>query len=129
MPKKANNNKEENKKNLLKALEKTLGNISQACKMTGLSRMTYNNYKNEDEEFANAVKEINESAIDFVESKLFENIEMNRETSIIFFLKTRGKQRGYIETKETVIESKNIPIMQFDPLADIEEDETDESTD
>ena len=108
---------QKNKENLIKALKKSLGNISQACDMVGLSRMTYNNYKNNDSKFAEKVEEINERAIDFVESKLFKNIENQKETSIIFFLKTRAKHRGYVEKTETDITSNGerigIPISNW----------------
>ena len=31
---------------------------------------------------------------------LYKNIKDGRETSLIFYLKTKGKQRGYIEKQE-----------------------------
>ena len=106
-----------NKEKLLVALEKKLGNITAACKSVGLSRMTYNNYKNNDPEFAEAARQVSEVAIDFVESKLMENIQKNKETSIIFFLKTRAKHRGYVEKTETDITSNGerigIPISNW----------------
>ena len=42
--------------------------------------------------------------IDLAESKLMENIEDNDNTSIIFFLKTKGKKRGYIEKQEVEVQ-------------------------
>ena len=55
-----------------------------------------------------------ESLVDLVESKLIENIKENDNTSIIFFLKTKGKKRGYIEKQE---------IEHIRPISEIEFDE------
>ena len=56
-------------------------------------------------EFKVTVDDIVEGVIDHVESKLFENINKNDTTSIIFFLKTRGKKRGYVERQEIDFEN------------------------
>lgn len=92
-------NFDSNKKALLEALEKCYGNISQACLEAGVSRQTFYNYK-DDPEFAKAIEEVNESAIDHVEGKLFNRIDEKDTTAIIFFLKTRAKKRGYVERQE-----------------------------
>lgn len=48
-----------------------------------------------------------ESVIDLAESKLIENIEDNDNTAIIFFLKTKGRHRGYIERIENINKNYN----------------------
>jgi hypothetical protein len=96
-----------NKKRLLKALEKTLGNVSNACKIVDLDRTTFYRYYNEDEEFADEVDNLKDMALDYVESKLFENIKQKKETSIIFYLKTQGRKRGYNERLEIEAETKH----------------------
>ncbi len=47
-----------------------------------------------------AYKDEEEKTLDLAESKLLENIGNNDNTGIIFFLKTKGKKRGYIERQE-----------------------------
>lgn len=94
------NKVEQNKKLLLEALEKSLGVISTAVKKVGLSRSCFYKYIEQDEEFKKAVKEIEEASIDFVESALFKQIKEGNTTATIFFLKTRGKKRGYVERTE-----------------------------
>lgn len=41
-----------------------------------------------------------ESLLDLAESKLIQNIQDQDTTSIIFYLKTQGKKRGYVEKQE-----------------------------
>jgi hypothetical protein len=43
-----------------------------------------------------------ERFLDFLESKLVEQINGGNTTSIIFALKTKGKNRGYVERQEIV---------------------------
>ena len=85
------------KEQLLTALEKSLGIISTACDNVGISRTTYYKYYNEDEGFKTQVDDISEIALDCAESQLFELIKEKNVTAIIFYLKTKGKKRGYVE--------------------------------
>ncbi len=39
-------------------------------------------------------------ALDFMESRLLKAIDKGNVTAIIFYLKTKGKDRGYIEPQE-----------------------------
>tara|TARA_R100001244_G_scaffold82340_1_gene63962 strand:- start:212 stop:562 length:351 start_codon:yes stop_codon:yes gene_type:complete len=89
-----------NKKKVLEALEKTLGIVTTACKKVGVSRSQFYGWVREDAEFSKAVDSVEGMALDFAESKLMENIGSKKETSIIFYLKTKGKKRGYIERQE-----------------------------
>lgn len=89
------------------ALESTLGIVTQACRISGVSRSQHYLWENEDPEFKQAVKMVEEMAIDFAESKLHKNIEKGKETSIIFYLKTKAKKRGYVERTEVDQPSNN----------------------
>jgi hypothetical protein len=117
-----------NKLAIIEAMKKSLGNVSMACKTVGINRDTYYNYLKEDEEFKQAIEnEVFEFNKDFVESKLMEKIngkEYIEETkeydkngkiksvkqtkkivlpdtgAIQFFLKTKAKERGYVEKTE-----------------------------
>ena len=88
------------KESMLKALEKSLGIVTVACKNTDVPRSTYYKWLNEDEDFALAVKEIENIALDFAESQLHKQISDNSTPATIFYSKTKGKKRGYIERQE-----------------------------
>jgi hypothetical protein len=96
------------KEQLLKALEKSLGIVSTACESIGISRTTYYKYYNEDKDFKWSVDSIGDIALDCAESQLFELIKEKNITAIIFYLKTKGKKRGYIEKQEVNHNSNNI---------------------
>ncbi|MGM9746214.1 MAG: hypothetical protein ACI30H_04570 [Paludibacteraceae bacterium] len=99
------------KKNLfLSHYEKYLCNISRACAATSIDRKTFYNWIKGDDDFKNRVDELNEQTIDAVESALMQQIKDGNTTATIFFLKTKGKKRGYVE-KHDVEVSNNEPII------------------
>ena len=100
------------KQKLLNALEECHGVVTTACKKAGLSRAAYYKIWNADEKFRAQCEEIQESAIDFVESALFKQIKDGNITGQIFYLKTKGKNRGYIE--KTQIQQETTGSIQFD---------------
>lgn len=100
-------NTSDTKKRMIESLEKNLGIVSVASQNAGIHRSTHYAWYNEDEEYRKEVDSIHNVCLDFAESKLFENIKENRETSIIFYLKTRGKERGYVERQEVDMGTDN----------------------
>ena len=84
---------------VLQALEKTLGVVTSACKHAEVSRSQFYEWMKE-EEFRAKVEEIHEQTLDFVESRLHKLIQEGSVPSTIFYLKTRGRSRGYVESQE-----------------------------
>lgn len=90
------------KKAFLQALEKNLGIVTQTAKAVGIHRSTYYDWIQTDPEFRDAAEEIQEVALDFVEGKLLKRINDESDTAILFYLKTKGKHRGYVERTEVM---------------------------
>ena len=113
------------KRAFIEALRKSLGIVKAASDMTGVGRRTYYDWLRNDPEFNEDVNTIAEESLDFAETKLFELIQGVRVTAnvpdennegkttkkiyykkppdvaaVIFYLKTKGKHRGYIEKVE-----------------------------
>ena len=105
------------KESLLKALESSLGVVTVACKTADVPRSTYYKWLNEDKEFAKQVQDIENIALDFGESQLHKQIGDGSTSATIFFLKTKGKRRGYVEKSELDITSGdkviNMPVITF----------------
>ena len=106
-----------NKQRLLEALEASLGIVSTACNAMNISRQTHYNWMRDDELYREAVEELADVALDFAESQLMRKIrgvliqketdglpavfeKEPSDTAIIFYLKTKGKKRGYVERQE-----------------------------
>lgn len=83
------------KKEALEVLKKTFGNVSLTCEKLGISRFTFYKWRNEDAEFNEAVEDINERTLDFVESKMIQGIQEGNTKLIIFYLNSKGRRRGY----------------------------------
>ena len=82
-------------------MKECMGIVSSACKKAGIDRSTYYGWRKEDPEFANACDEAYDHAADFVESKLYQLINEGNPSAIIFYSKTKMKNRGYVERIET----------------------------
>jgi len=104
------------KADFIQSLQKSLGVITTACKNSGISRQSYYTWYNNDLEFQKEVNDIDNIALDFAESKLHSLIQDGNCSATIFYLKTKGKERGYIERVENVNSQK-------DPFADMSDDE------
>lgn len=86
-------------------------NVSATCIALGIDRATFYKWRKEDPKLDAMLNDESESIIDFTESKLIEKIGEGDLTAIIFMLKTRGKNRGYIERVEN-----NISVTPFEDL-------------
>jgi hypothetical protein len=98
---------EQHKKAMLDALEKSLGVVTTACKSVGIGRTTHYMWLDEDPEYRAAVESISDVAIDFAESNLHKQIKGGNSTATIFYLKTKGKNRGYVERQEFDVKGDN----------------------
>lgn len=107
------------KKQMLEALEASLGVVTTACNKLGLNRSTYYLWYNNDEDFRNSVHDIADVAIDFVESKLFQQINDGNTAASIFYLKTKAKKRGYTERSELELSGGTKPV---NIIVEIDED-------
>lgn len=88
------------KEAMLAALAKTLGIVKTACDLVGLDRHTHYKWMDKDAKYKAKVIAIDDIALDFAESKLHKSIEQGNIAGIIFYMKTKGKNRGYIERRE-----------------------------
>lgn len=95
------------KKVMLAALKESLGVISTAAKLARLERKTHYLWMDKDPSYKEAVENIVNTAIDFAETSLLTQIKENNTTATIFYLKTKGKHRGYIDTNTNVTINHN----------------------
>jgi len=98
---------------MLEALEKSLGIVSTAAKMVGIDRSTHYAWLKADEEYKKAVNSIQDGVLDFAESHLYKLVKEGNPAATIFFLKTKGKKRGYIERQEIEVQEKK-PLSWLD---------------
>lgn len=87
------------------------GIVSYACSKTGISRNTYYKWRKKDAKFKAECESVEEEVVDVVESKLLRKINDEDLTAIIFYLKTKGKNRGYVERVE-----QNVSLTPFEDL-------------
>ena len=98
--------------------EKKGCNITATCSALGISRKTFYEWRAKKKKLAEALEEKEESIIDYAESKLVEHIQNDDIQALIFFLRTKGKKRGYVEKTES-----DVNINAFEKLMQDVEDE------
>lgn len=115
--------KKEDKERFADILRRKNFNVSKACQAVGISRSTFYEWMQE-EDFAALIEELKEEDIDDAE----ETLRMLRKgvpkrdedgnitgwivapqlTATIFYLKTQGKSRGYVESTELDVTTKKV---------------------
>ena len=99
---------------MIETLSNCYVNISKACRIMGIDRSTHYDWYNNNPHYKQLFDDLQEGMIDLAETMLMSNIEDAKETSIIFFLKTKGKKRGYQETLETTTITPKAPIIEVE---------------
>lgn len=100
MPTTPNKSQQLKKEAMIAALEKRLGIVTTAAKEVGINRWTHYDWLKNDDEYRKAVAEIENVSLDFAESQLMKQMEGGNTAATIFYLKTKGKHRGYVERVE-----------------------------
>ena len=101
---------------ILDVYEKKQGNVTEAAKALSITRKTFYEWLKEDVNLKEEIELIDDSLLDFAESqlrllmrgipktdiegKLIDWIIKPDNASIMFYLKCKGKNRGYIERTE-----------------------------
>lgn len=98
------------KKAMIEALEKSLGIVTTACKTVGIHRSTHYEWYNNDEAYKDEVDSVQDVTLDFAESQLHKQIKDGNTGATIFYLKTKGKKRGFIEKNEIEIIKEQIDL-------------------
>jgi len=102
------------KETFLAALLNSDGNISKACGQTNISRTTIYDWIKKDDKFQEKVSYVNEELLDMAEDQLLTMIRKGNLTATIFYLKTKGQARGYIEKQYIHQTQMTMPIKIFD---------------
>ena len=97
---------------MVQALTKALGIVKMACESVGISRQTHYNWLKEDPAYKQACDNLPEVVLDFVEHHLHKLISQGNPAATIFYMKTKGKGRGYIERQEIEVAEKK-PLSWF----------------
>lgn len=133
----ASNKSRQLKAQLIAASRANFGNVSKACEAVGVARRTYYQYLNNDAQFREQIEDIDEANLDFAESKIRElidgvhlGVEQDGEmvvyktqpnvTATIFYLKTKGKKRGYVEKQE--VENSGTQTIQIEYVNEPKQD-------
>ncbi len=93
------------KKKVAEAIVDLRGNVSAVARKFQVSRQRIYNYMNDTHpDLWDLVKEQREVMLDTAEDILGQKIERGEVVPLIFYLKTQGKDRGYVEREERKID-------------------------
>ena len=100
---------------VIKAIEDAHGILTVAAQNLGVSRMTVYRYCKRYPTIQQALDEEREKWIDNAEMQLIKAVNKGSIPAIMFFLKTVGKSRGYVERQEVQHEGEvTIKTVGFD---------------
>ena len=92
--------------NLLAALEQSMGVVATACETLNISRTNHYKWMKESPEYKENYDDLSNKALDYAETQLMKMIGRGNTAAVIFFLKTKGKDRGYVERQEFKVQQE-----------------------
>ena len=93
-------NPPDGEKQLITRLKKAHGNITFVAEHYDITRETLYNYLKRHKKVQQIREDARESMLDRAESVLYSKVLQGDNTALIFFLKTQGYKRGYVERHE-----------------------------
>ena len=85
---------------LVTKIQEAKGNVSAVARAFGVSRKTIYNYIERYATAQDALDDARETMLDNAESILYKKVLEGSTPELLFFLKTQGKRRGYVERNE-----------------------------
>lgn len=100
------------KKEIIEFLGESIhGTFSAACHKLGVSKTVGYEWRQADSKFDKAISQARssarESGLDLAEGKLLSAINNGELTAILFYLKTQGKHRGFVERSEQEVSGRD----------------------
>lgn len=89
-----------NKERMLKALEENLGIVTSAAKQADVSRAHHYTWMANDPEYKAQVDALENMTLDVVENQLMNLIKEGDVKAVLFYMRTKGRSRGYVERTE-----------------------------
>ena len=106
------------------AITEARGLQTAAAQRLGCARQTVARYIRDYATVRAAYEEANEKQLDTAEAALFKQIGEGNMTAIIFYLKTKGKHRGYVERQE--VTGKDGGPVQWSQVMQVDPDDVDD---
>jgi len=103
---------------MYQAMQDQLGIVTAAVKQVGIDRTTHYAWLKKDENYKDWIEEAEMQLRDFGENALLKLMKEGNPAAIIFFNKTKNKDRGYLETKELDIKDERTRIIIDSPYDD-----------
>ena len=100
------------KKELMyQAMQDQLGIVTAAVKQVGIDRTTHYAWLKKDDNYKEWIEEAEMQLKDFGENALLKLMKEGNPAAVIFFNKTKNKDRGYLETKELDLKDNRTKII------------------
>ena len=93
---------------MIKAMEASLGIVTHAAEKAGINRRTHQLWMKDDEEYREAIMNVDEIAKDFVDSQMYKRIKAGSDKMIIHYQNNRMRDRGYGEKLDITSDGEKI---------------------
>ena len=107
---------------IAEALRASAGIFSAAAQKIGCAPNTIRNYVDRHVELQEVVEEVREGTLDLAESQLLKAMGDGNLTACIFFLKCKGKHRGYVERQEMTGPGGTPLVLRVADITDLSDD-------